>query len=184
MRRGDIVAVAAPGDFGKPRPAVIIQGDALNNAGASSTIVALMTSRLRDAPLLRLTIEPEAFERAGKNLPGSDQPDSDHTDRKNRRHHRQAERPATSRTQPPPRPGLRAGLIGCWLSMVVVRLLVACWLLVLVVSCWLLVGRKRRHRPAERPPTGQRAARVNREPSLSTMVTNAIAFVIPLTPKT
>jgi len=59
MRRGDIVAVAAPGDFGKPRPAVIIQGDALNNAGASSTIVALMTSRLRDAPLLRLTIEPE-----------------------------------------------------------------------------------------------------------------------------
>ena len=58
MRRGDIVTVATPGDFGKPGPAVIIQGDALNNAGASSTIVALMTSRLRDAPLLRLTIEP------------------------------------------------------------------------------------------------------------------------------
>ena len=59
MRRGDIVTVAAPGDFGKPRPAVIIQGDALNAAGASSTIVALMTSNLQDAPLLRLTIEPE-----------------------------------------------------------------------------------------------------------------------------
>jgi len=59
MRRGDIVTVAATGDFGKPRPAVIIQGDTLNAASAASTIVALMTSHLRDAPLLRLTIEPE-----------------------------------------------------------------------------------------------------------------------------
>lgn len=57
MRRGDVVTVAAPGDFGKPRPAVIIQGDVLNRT-ASSTIVALMTSHLQDAPLLRLTIEP------------------------------------------------------------------------------------------------------------------------------
>jgi len=58
VRRGDIVTVVAPGDFGKPRPAVIIQGDALNAAGPTSTIVALMTSQLNDAPLLRLTIEP------------------------------------------------------------------------------------------------------------------------------
>lgn len=57
MRRGDVVTVAAPGDYGKPRPAVIIQGDVLNRA-ARSTIVALMTSHLQDAPLLRLTIEP------------------------------------------------------------------------------------------------------------------------------
>ncbi|WP_376695196.1 type II toxin-antitoxin system PemK/MazF family toxin [Wenzhouxiangella sp. EGI_FJ10305] len=58
MRRGDIVTVAAPGDYGKPRPAVIIQGDVLNHANPRSTIVALMTSTLRDAPLLRLTVEP------------------------------------------------------------------------------------------------------------------------------
>lgn len=58
MRRGDIVTVAAPGDFGKPRPAVVIQGDALNSADPDSTILALITSRLRDAPLLRLTLEP------------------------------------------------------------------------------------------------------------------------------
>lgn len=58
MRRGDIVTVAPPGDYGKPRPAVIIQGDALNREEPRSTIVALMTSTLRDAPLLRLTIEP------------------------------------------------------------------------------------------------------------------------------
>jgi mRNA interferase MazF len=58
MRRGDIVTVVAPGDYGKPRPAVIIQGDALNHAQPASTIVALITSTLQDAPLLRLTIEP------------------------------------------------------------------------------------------------------------------------------
>ncbi len=57
MRRGDIVTVVAPGDFGKPRPAVIVQGDAINAAQPGSTILALMTSQLRDAPLLRLTIE-------------------------------------------------------------------------------------------------------------------------------
>ena len=58
MRRGDIVTVIAPGDFGKPRPAVIIQGDSLNLAKPNSTIVALITSSLQDAPLLRLTLEP------------------------------------------------------------------------------------------------------------------------------
>ena len=59
MRRGDIVTVAAPGDYGKPGPAVVIQGDVLNR-DAKSTIVALMTSHLQDAPLLRLTLEPTA----------------------------------------------------------------------------------------------------------------------------
>jgi len=58
MQRGDIVTVAAPGDYGKPRPAVVIQGDILNQANARSTIVALMTSTVVDAPLLRLTINP------------------------------------------------------------------------------------------------------------------------------
>ena len=58
MLRGDIVTVIAPGDFGKPRPAVIIQGDSLNLAKPNSTIVALITSSLQDAPLLRLTLEP------------------------------------------------------------------------------------------------------------------------------
>jgi mRNA interferase MazF len=59
MRRGDIVTVAAPGDYGKPRPAVVIQGDVLNR-DARSTIVALITSHLQDAPLLRLHVEPTA----------------------------------------------------------------------------------------------------------------------------
>jgi mRNA-degrading endonuclease toxin of MazEF toxin-antitoxin module len=29
MKRGDVVTVAAAGDYGKPRPAVIVQTDAL-----------------------------------------------------------------------------------------------------------------------------------------------------------
>lgn len=59
MRRGDIVTVAAPGDYGKPRPAVVIQADLLN-VTAQSIIVALVTGHLVDAPLLRLTLQPAA----------------------------------------------------------------------------------------------------------------------------
>jgi len=58
LRRGDIVTVAAPGAYGKPRPAVVIQGDVLNQAEPRSTIVALITSSVVDAPLLRLTMHP------------------------------------------------------------------------------------------------------------------------------
>ena len=31
MKRGDVVVVALPGDLGKPRPAVIVQADVLND---------------------------------------------------------------------------------------------------------------------------------------------------------
>lgn len=56
MKRGDVVTVAAPGDYGKPRPAVVIQSDWLANT--DSVLVALMTSVLADAPIYRLDIEP------------------------------------------------------------------------------------------------------------------------------
>ena len=58
MRRGDLVTVAAQGDYGKPRPAVVIQSDALD--AADSVLVALLTSTLADTPLYRLTLEPTA----------------------------------------------------------------------------------------------------------------------------
>jgi mRNA interferase MazF len=60
VQRGDIITVVALGDFGKPRPAVVIQGDVLNQAQPRSVVVALITSTLVDAPLLRLTIKPAA----------------------------------------------------------------------------------------------------------------------------
>lgn len=55
MRRGDLVTVAMAGDFGKPRPALVIQSDLFDETGTIT--VLLVTSTLVDAPLLRPTIE-------------------------------------------------------------------------------------------------------------------------------
>ncbi len=57
MKRGDIVVVSASGDYGKPRPAVIVQTDLFNETHAS-IIVCLLTTDIQDAPLFRLDIEP------------------------------------------------------------------------------------------------------------------------------
>jgi mRNA interferase MazF len=57
MKRGDVVTVAASGDYGKPRPAVIVQTDALPT-GHASVVVCQMTSDCSDAPDFRVTIEP------------------------------------------------------------------------------------------------------------------------------
>ena len=57
MRRGDVVTVAATGEYGKPRPAVIVQTDALP-AEHASVVVCQMTSEYSEAPDFRVTIEP------------------------------------------------------------------------------------------------------------------------------
>jgi mRNA interferase MazF len=57
MRRGDLVTVAASGDYGKPRPAVIVQTDALP-ATHASVIVCQLTSSTVEAPDFRVSIEP------------------------------------------------------------------------------------------------------------------------------
>src|SRR5437762_9123623 len=57
MRRGDVVTVAATGDYGKPRPAVIVQTDALP-AGHASVVVCQMTSEGDDAEDFRVAVEP------------------------------------------------------------------------------------------------------------------------------
>jgi mRNA interferase MazF len=57
MRRGDLVTVTAAGDYGKPRPAVIVQTDAFP-ATHASVVVCRMTSELSDAPDFRVTIDP------------------------------------------------------------------------------------------------------------------------------
>ncbi|MBK8638666.1 MAG: type II toxin-antitoxin system PemK/MazF family toxin [Chromatiaceae bacterium] len=56
MRRGDLVTVAMPGDYGKPRPALVIQADQFS--ATASLTVALITTSLVDAPLIRLTLDP------------------------------------------------------------------------------------------------------------------------------
>ena len=57
MRRGDLVTVAAAGDYGKPRPAVIVQTDAFPESHAS-VVVCQLTSELADAADFRVTIDP------------------------------------------------------------------------------------------------------------------------------
>ena len=54
--RGALVTVALQGDYGKPRPAVVIQSDYFADLG--TVVVLPVTSTLVDAPLLRLTLVP------------------------------------------------------------------------------------------------------------------------------
>lgn len=58
MRRGDLATVAVAGDFGKPRPALIIQADQFDRT--ATVTVALLTSIIVDAPLVRLAVRPTA----------------------------------------------------------------------------------------------------------------------------
>jgi len=56
--RGDLVTIAVQGDFGKPRPALVIQADPFSEH-ASVTILPI-TSTLVAAPLLRVPVQPSA----------------------------------------------------------------------------------------------------------------------------
>lgn len=65
MKRGDLVTVALSGDYGKPRPALVIQSDFLPET--DSVLVCLLTAMLRAAPLYRLSLP--AGEATGLNEP-------------------------------------------------------------------------------------------------------------------
>ena len=56
VKRSELVSVAVPGDYGKPRPALVVQADLFNDTHTSVTVVPV-TSTLVDAPLFRLTVE-------------------------------------------------------------------------------------------------------------------------------
>ncbi len=58
MKRGDLVTIALQGDYGKPRPALVVQSD-LFSEHPSVTILPV-TSDLRKAPLFRIDVEPTA----------------------------------------------------------------------------------------------------------------------------
>jgi len=58
VRRGDVVTVVVQGDYGKPRPAVVIQSD--NFAEYPSVTVLPLTLTLFETPLVRVTIAPNA----------------------------------------------------------------------------------------------------------------------------
>ena len=56
MKRGDLVPVVLPGDYGKPRPALVIQSDLFQNT--AMVTVAPLTSTLLRAPMARVLVEP------------------------------------------------------------------------------------------------------------------------------
>jgi len=56
LRRGDLVSIALQGDYGKPRPALVVQSDLF--AEHPSVTILPVTSELRDTPLFRVLIEP------------------------------------------------------------------------------------------------------------------------------
>jgi len=55
MMRGDLVTVSLQGDYGKPRPALVVQSDLL--AELDSVVVCPVTSEIRDVAF-RVTLEP------------------------------------------------------------------------------------------------------------------------------
>jgi mRNA interferase MazF len=55
IRRGDLVTIVLAGDYGKPRPALIVQADAFD--ALPSVTVLPLTSELHDWPLFRITVE-------------------------------------------------------------------------------------------------------------------------------
>lgn len=57
MKRGDLVTVAVSGDYGKPRPALVIQSDRFVDTG--TVTVLLVSGTLVDAPLIRIDVEPD-----------------------------------------------------------------------------------------------------------------------------
>lgn len=56
VTRGDLVTIALQGDFGKPRPALVVQSDRF--VETETVTVLPLTSTVIDAPLLRLTVRP------------------------------------------------------------------------------------------------------------------------------
>ncbi|UXN59348.1 type II toxin-antitoxin system PemK/MazF family toxin [Phyllobacterium zundukense] len=56
MKRGDLVTIVVNGDYGKPRPAFVVQSDAFELL--PSVTVLQLTSDVHDEHLARITINP------------------------------------------------------------------------------------------------------------------------------
>ena len=56
--RGNFVTISLQGEFGKPRPALVVQSDQFNEH--ASVTVLPVTGTVVAAPLLRVTVQPDA----------------------------------------------------------------------------------------------------------------------------
>jgi mRNA interferase MazF len=59
MKRGDFVTIVTQGDFGKPRPALVIQADQFKEH--SSVTVLPVTGTIVPTPLFRVTVHPDTL---------------------------------------------------------------------------------------------------------------------------
>jgi mRNA interferase MazF len=64
MRRGDFATAAIQGDFGKPGPALVVQANQFD--GLATLTVLPVTSTIVNAPLLRITVEPNGRNRLAR----------------------------------------------------------------------------------------------------------------------
>jgi|SRR5262245_9722033 len=58
LTRGAMVLVTFVGEYGKTRPAVIVQADGFNTTSQESFVVVPFTSEILTAPIFRLTVDP------------------------------------------------------------------------------------------------------------------------------
>lgn len=58
MRRGDLVVVALPGDYGKPRPALVVQADVISAFSFDSVLLCPLASEPTGMTLCRILVEP------------------------------------------------------------------------------------------------------------------------------
>lgn len=58
MRRGDLVTVATSGDYGKPRPAVIVTANTLLEGSNDAIVVCQLTSTIIENVNIRVSINP------------------------------------------------------------------------------------------------------------------------------
>jgi mRNA interferase MazF len=56
MKRGSIITVALQGDFGKARPALVVQSEFFSEH--PTVTILLISSAIVDAPLLRINVQP------------------------------------------------------------------------------------------------------------------------------
>jgi mRNA interferase MazF len=56
LKRGDVVVVALQGDYGKPRPALVVQSELF--AAHASIAILPITSEIHAAPLFRIDLTP------------------------------------------------------------------------------------------------------------------------------
>jgi mRNA interferase MazF len=59
ISRGDLVITTLPGDYGKPRPVLVVQDDAFRMV-PSLTVLPLTSDLRNDSPLLRINVNADS----------------------------------------------------------------------------------------------------------------------------